>query len=95
MISYLSILIISHLIGIYNRVRVSQKNQCEALYIIKPTEIHTFGVMIYAYRDDIHADAWWYTKPVGLDKKIRQVETCRIFWYDGHINALWWKSTEA
>ncbi|MBR3954440.1 MAG: hypothetical protein IKJ63_03085 [Clostridia bacterium] len=36
-------------------------HQCEALHIIKPTEMHTFGVMRYnngiAVVDDIHADA--------------------------------------
>ena len=32
-------------------------------------QLYTLRVMIYAYGDDIHAKAWWYTKPVGLDKK--------------------------
>ena len=27
--------------------------------------------MIYAYGDDMHAKAWRYTKPVGLNKKER------------------------
>ena len=43
------------------------------LYIIKPTEIHTWRCDEIQQRqavvDDIHADAWWYAKPVGLDKK--------------------------
>ena len=50
-----------------------KENQCGALYIIKPTEdLYTpIGVIRYATYggDDIHAKAWWYTKPVGLDKK--------------------------
>ena len=43
------------------------------LYIVKPTEIHTLGVVIYAARVRQWYTAlkgWWYTKPVGLDKKI-------------------------
>ena len=36
--------------------------------------------MIYTFGDEIHAYAWWYTIAFAMDKKIRQVETCRIFW---------------
>ena len=32
-------------------------------------------------RDDIQPHrGWWYTIAFAMDKKIRQVETCRIFW---------------
>ena len=53
------------------------------LYIIKPTEIHTscdeiqhgFAVlMIYT------TASWWYTKPVGLDKKTLVQENECFFW---------------
>ena len=33
--------------------------------------MHTYGVMICVaqVRNDIHAKVWWYTKPIGLNKK--------------------------
>ena len=37
------------------------------LYIIKPQK-YTLRVMIYAYGDDIHADAWFHTKPAAWIK---------------------------
>ena len=37
-------------------------------------------LMIYTFGDEIHAKAWWHAIAFALDKKIRQVETCRIFW---------------
>ena len=36
--------------------------------------------MIYTFGDEMHANARWYTIAFAMDKKIRQVETCRIFW---------------
>ena len=42
------------------------------LYLIKPIEICTPMVWWYTPHkcgNDIHAIAWWYTKPIGLNKK--------------------------
>ena len=33
---------------------------------------YTLRVMIYAFGDDIHADAWWYAKPAAWIKKFRE-----------------------
>ena len=49
-------------------------HQHEVLYIIKPTVFNTHLRCDEIQRrraafDNIHANAWWYTKPVGLDKK--------------------------
>ena len=41
---------------------------------------YSLRLMIYTFGDEIHANAWWYTIAFAMDKKIRQVETCRIFW---------------
>ena len=41
---------------------------------------YSLRLMIYTFGDEIHAKAWWYTIAFAMDKKIRQVETCRIFW---------------
>ena len=47
-------------------------HHCERKYSLR--------LMIYTFGDEIHAKAWWYTIAFAMDKKIRQVETCRIFW---------------
>ena len=48
-------------------------HQNEVLYIIKPTEMHTWRCDEIQRRcaafDDIQPNGWWYAKPVGLDKK--------------------------
>ena len=44
------------------------------LYLIKPIEVYTPMVWWYTPHkcgNDIHAKAWWYTKPIGLNKKIQ------------------------
>ena len=41
---------------------------------------YSLRLMIYTFGDEIHAKAWWYAIAFAMDKKIRQVETCRIFW---------------
>ena len=35
--------------------------------------------MIYAYGDDIHANAWWYAIAFAMDKKISFLNN-EIFW---------------
>ena len=47
-------------------------HHCESEYSLR--------LMIYTFGDEIHANAWWYTIAFAMDKKIRQAETCRIFW---------------
>ena len=53
--------------------------------------MHTCGVMIYnngfAVIDEIHAVAWWYTKPVGLDKKTKDFIRSPLFF--GGDNQIW------
>ena len=57
---------------VYQPQLVAVYHQCEALYIIKPQENTRWRVMIYAFGDDIHADAWWYAKPAAWIKKFRE-----------------------
>ena len=42
---------------------------------------YSLWLMIYTFGDEIHAKAWWYTIAFAMDKKNRQVETCRFFWW--------------
>ena len=56
-------------------------HQHGVLYIIKPQEDARWRVMRYSPKgaDDIHDCVVMICQACGLDKKIRQVETCRIF----------------
>ena len=42
---------------IINSIGIAYHQLRKKLYIIKPTEIHPYGVMIYAYGDDIQPTA--------------------------------------
>ena len=76
----------NHAVGVYiiNSVGIAY-HQCRALYIIKPQIKCTLArdeiqgrnapLMIYA---TLRASMIY--QACGLDKKTRQVETCRIFW---------------
>ena len=57
-------------------------HQHEVLYIIKPQVDARYSVMRYSPTgaDDIHDCVVMIYQACGLDKKIRQAETCRIFW---------------
>ena len=52
----------------HHRAKRGAYHQPSGLYLIKSQE-YAPSVMIYAYGDDIHAKAWWYTKPAAWIKK--------------------------
>ena len=62
----------------FRRNCISSKRN--ALYIIIAKAKYSLRLMICTFGDEIHAKAWWYTIAFAMDKKIRQVSTCRIFW---------------
>ena len=78
------------------RIRTQTQNHAKGVYIINSIGIvyhqrlavvyhhcergYSLRLMICTFGDEIHAKAWWYTIAFAMDKKIRQVETCRIFW---------------
>ena len=77
------------------RFRTKTQNHAEGVYIIKTKfcisprrkpsisslrKRYNLRLMIYTYGDDIHDCVVMICQACGLDKKIRQVETCRIFW---------------
>ena len=74
------------------RIRTQTGNHAKGVYIIKAYALYitnglhhceseySLRLMICTFGDEIHAKAWWYAIAFAMDKKIRQVETCRIFW---------------
>ena len=53
---------------VYHPQLVAVYHQHEVLYLIKP-QLCSLRLMICACGDDIHAGAWWYTKPAAWIKK--------------------------